>query len=378
MKGAELGKVSPLIPSSLPGTKTMTDRPTKTVRRRVKPKSWSARIKYHLNDLWQRLFGKPLFKLGAYDLFGSAPRWQRKIIRRWHAFSKDTNFPYAIGLFIFCVATLFGWHTFAPKTLPDVWVEFVGLTFDVFFILIIFASFEYRRQKAQDLRRQQEIVDDYKKWDSEEAKFRIAGAIRRLNRLGKTAIDFGGIELREFSFRRHDIKSINSSTFYDGTWGELGSRDNVILEKVDFSHVDCRGVVFSKFNPFGGVGIDLRFASIIDCDFVGSDLSGAIFNGAHLEWTTDHPTELGAWHEFPDAPPAFEQTYYPPFCEASLSTASFAEARFKNADFRQASGILQCDFEGAKGLETCLFDDEDTKEAVLGRARENSGDAKQH
>ena len=233
-----------------------------------------------------------------------------------------------------CIAILFAWRLFVPLFLPDAWVEFIGLTYDVLFILVFFAFFEHRRQQALDIRRQQETIDDYKKWNSDEARYRIAGAIRRLIRMGKTDIDFGGLELHGFSFRQHDIKSLRGSSFYDGTWGEAGSRDRVILQDVEFSHLNCRDITFSKFNPFSGLKIDVVFASFVDCSFVYSNLEGAVFNGAHIEWTNEPPDKTGEWEEFDNGPPAFHQTYYPPFHQANLAYASFQYARFKNADFR--------------------------------------------
>ncbi|PLU25419.1 hypothetical protein BMJ20_33520 [Sinorhizobium medicae] len=106
------------------------------------------------------------------------------------------------------------------------------------------------------------------------------------------------------------------------------------------------------------------FAELKDCNFYYADLSKAAFKGAHLEWTTEHPDELGVWHD-DEEPPAYQQTYYPPFFNADLEGASFVDATFKNADFRKAVAVLECDFTGAKGLETCLFDNEKTKNAVL-------------
>lgn len=252
--------------------------------------------------------------------------------------------------------------------LPGVFVEFNGMLFDVVVFGILVALFVRATERRRETQRQQEIIDDYKKWDSDEGKFRIAGAVRRLNRTGKTSIDFGGFEVSDFSFRRHDIKSIKGSTFYDGTWGEMGSREKVKLDRVDFAAVDCSEVVFSKFHPFAPLMTSVEFASIRDCNFVDANLSKAIFNGAHLEWTTEHPKDLGIWHHFPDESPAFEQTHYPPFSNANLESASFIDATFKNADFREADGLLECDFSGAKGLEDCLFDDEETKQAVLNKA----------
>lgn len=246
-----------------------------------------------------------------------------------------------------------------------VFVEFNGMLFDLVVFGILFALFVRATERRREVQRQQEIIEDYKKWDSDEGRLRIAGAVRRLNRLGKTDVDFGGIELSDFSFRRHDIRSIRGSTFYDGTWGEMGSREDVKLERVDFQAVDCREVVFSKFHPFAGLTLDVVFALVRDCNFAEADLANTVFKGAHLEWTKEHPEELGICHEFPDEPPAFQQTHYPPFWNSDLRRASFADATFKNADFRGADGILECDFKGAKGLEFALFDDDEVRNSVL-------------
>lgn len=356
------------------GVYWMTTKPTRTVRRVVTPKGWTARLKSLVNRASKRLLGKRLYTLSIHDLFGDPPAWQQAITGWWSSLVRDTHLPYGLVLFVVCLLTLIGWRRYFPDFLPDAWIEFIGLTYDVFFILLLFAVFDHRRQRAIDVRRQQEIIDDYKKWNSDEARFRIAGAVRRMIALGRADIDFGGIELREFSFRKNDIRNLGGSVFYDGTWGEGGSRDRVELVAVDFSQVNCREVVFSKFNPFSGVGVNLKFASFINCAFVGSDLEGAIFDGAHLEWTDAPPGEMGEWVEFDDAPPDFHQTYYPPFNEANLAGASFKDARFRNADFRQAEDVLSCNFLGANGLETCLFDDNEIKEAVLAMASASSHD----
>jgi uncharacterized protein YjbI with pentapeptide repeats len=345
---------------------------TGMIRRRVRPKSWPARLKFYANSLWELVFGKPLFRLGLYETFGEPPAWQQRLTL-WRHRARDTNIPYALSLFAFCIAVLIAWGIVAPGLFPDERVEFVGLIYDLLFILVFFAIFEHRRQSRLDERRQQEVIDDYKKWNSDEAKFRIAGAIRRLIGSGRTGIDFGGIELRDFSFRHHDIKSIRGSTFYDGTWGNGGSRDQVILERVDFGFVDCREVVFSKFNPFSGLPLELKFATLSDCSFINANLERTVFDGAHLEWPDQPPAETGTWEEVDDGPPVFHQTYYPPFHDANLSGASFADVRFRNADFRATEGLLECNFRGARGLETCLFDDDEAKAAVLAMAR-STGD----
>ncbi|WP_162130042.1 pentapeptide repeat-containing protein [Sinorhizobium fredii] len=251
---------------------------------------------------------------------------------------------------------------------PGVFIEFNGMLLDVIVFGIIAAWFLRRAERQQQRQRQQEVIDDYKKWDTEEGKLRIAGAARRLVRLGTTSIDFGGLETSDFSFARYDIRNIRGSTFYDGSWGLSGSRERVKLTRVDFYSVDCRDVVFSKFNPLSAFSVE--FVSISDCTFIYADLRNAVFNGAHLTWTQDHPEDLVIWHdEIDDGPPMFEQTHYSPFHNANLAGASFANTTFKNADFREAIDILECDFAGAKGLETCIFDNEQIKEAVQERSK---------
>lgn len=118
-----------------------------------------------------------------------------------------------------------------PGIRADFWsgvfIEFTGMLFDVVVFGVLISLYARVIERRRDIKRQQEIIDDYKKWDSEEARYRIAGSTKRLILLGKTDIDFGGIVLRNFSFRGLGIKTLRGSTFYDGTWGEGGPRDEV-------------------------------------------------------------------------------------------------------------------------------------------------------
>ena len=264
----------------------------------------------------------------------------------------------------------FVWSDELGSLWPNVYVEFFGLIFDVVFIGLLFTLYSTIRGRQLEQRRQQEIIDDFKKWDEPEGHFRIAGAVKRLCRLGITDIDFGGIHLSDFSFEKNDVKSIEGAVFYDGTWGTHGSRDTVVLERVDFNRVNCRNVVFSKFNPFESFILDVTFARFADCSFIGANLSNACFRGAHLQWPDTPPTELGVWHELIDGPPYFQQKHWPPFHAANLDQASFENVRFLNADFRGSENILTCNFARAAGLETCVFDDD-----IEQRIRESSPEA---
>ncbi|PLU25403.1 hypothetical protein BMJ20_33515 [Sinorhizobium medicae] len=54
---------------------------------------------------------------------------------------------------------------------PGVFVEFNGMLFDVVLFGIIVATFVRRMERRQERQRQQEILDDYKKWDTEKEDF---------------------------------------------------------------------------------------------------------------------------------------------------------------------------------------------------------------
>lgn len=250
-----------------------------------------------------------------------------------------------------------------------IFIEFNGMIFDIFVFGIVTAVFIQLTEKNRELTRQREIIDDYKKWDSDEGKLRIAGAVRRINRLGRTDIDFGGLEISKFSFRQHDIRSIKGSTFHDGTWGEMGSRDEVKLERVEFDSVDCSNVVFSTLNPVSGLGISWALASIENCTFRDATLLKAVFNGAHLLWSEAPPETLGDFEEIDDDHYAFHKKHHPPFDGAELSGTSFKDCLFKNVDFREANGVLECEFTGARGLESGIFDDDEIKRQVLELAK---------
>ena len=267
------------------------------------------------------------------------------------------------------------WYGEPPREIfKGMYIEAFGAVMDIFVFGVVIALMVLRtnhgREHAQSIVRQSELIDDFKKWNADEARHRIAGAVRRLNRLGCTEIDFSGLELSEFSFAWHEIKSIEGSTFYDGSWGKMSRRDRVILEKVDFLKVNCRNVVFSKFNPLSGLRIPLPFATFKDCTFRETQLQGAVFRGANLEWSEEPPQFQYELLELDDGSEVPVQNYWPPFNEADLTDASFENATFKNADFRGALSIQNCSFVGAKGLETCLFDDENVRKSVLKAARQ--------
>lgn len=296
--------------------------------------------------------------------------------------SEDRLAPILIAAILAVLTILFlwalsSWYGGQPgEILRGMYIEATGAAMDIVVFGIILALMGYwtnrRCERASDIARQRELIDDFKKWNTDEARYRIAGALRRLGRLNSTKVDFSGLELSDFSFTWHEIDSIEGSTFYDGSWGTLSRRDRVILERTDFTELNCRNVVFSRSNPFSSLKLGLHFATFRDCRFENAQLHGAVFRGAQLEWSTEPPVETGEWVELEDGSSAYCQNYWPPFDGANLKDASFQDVYFQNADFRGALNIHDCSFSGAKGLNECMFDDDEVRKRVQ-EAAESTG-----
>ena len=279
----------------------------------------------------------------------------------------DHPVAFASCLVVFAIvvlALLRVWYDGWDALWQGVFVEATGATMDLAVFGILIALVAARRERNREIGTQDDLIDDFKKWDSEEARYRIAGSVRRLNRRGRTSIDF---VLSDFSFRSHDISSIAGSRFYDGTVG--GSSGKTVLSNVEFSLVDCRDVVFTAFNPSDWLGLPLRPSIFRDCWFGGAKLEGATFRGAKMEWSDEPPAEVGHWDSTQEGEPVFVPSYFPPFGGTDLTGVSFEEVEFRNADFREAYNLRECQFAGSSGLEEALFDSDEDKDWALRSAR---------
>lgn len=300
----------------------------------------------------------------------------KRQLRSFFRFFPGPALPF--GLIVLCIA-LFIWmglFLYIPSLRdgywPNLFVEFGGAIFDILIFGIFLAVVTAHYSRKQEIARQHEIIEDYKRWDSDEARFRLAGAIRRLNRKGVHAINLSGVRLSNFSFPDNGIGNLAGSTFYDGTWGEPLAQSDVNLKKVRFDHVDCQSVQFSPFNPLGGLGSNpSSFACFLDCTFFESDLRNSVFNGASLTWSATPPdTHFEHIDDDEFGAPIVGRKSYGPFEGANLTHVSFAEVVFENADFRGAKNILDADFSLAKGLDTTFFDDDGIKQTILSKANE--------
>jgi uncharacterized protein YjbI with pentapeptide repeats len=334
-----------------------------------KARAWYVRGKLALGSLLTRLGFENALPVSAKDRRLQPPLLQIAIER----FCAST-FAFATALLLGCGVITAAWGATTGQDVNDLWSEMGGMTLDVFFILIIYEAFIQRRARREAVERQYETIDDYKRWDAVEGRFRIAGALRRLGALGVTKVNFSGLLLSDFAFATHGIPSLRQSSFYDGDWGNPLNVSKVCLTRVSFDHVDCTEVQFSPFDPFEALHTQNdRYASLADCSFANSVLVGAAFNGAELLWTAPPPGSHFDHDEEDDGTPYSRRVSEGPFYEADLTGAKFRGCRFHHADFRDAKNLLAADFFRALGLETAVFDSSTDREWVIASSRGEPG-----
>ncbi len=224
---------------------------------------------------------------------------------------------------------------------------------DVLLVVIGFGGYEQLRRRNDDIARLRERIGDVKRFDDPRAHSILGAAIRGLAKFGLTDIDLRGAHLTGFSFSNNGIRSITGAVISDGLYTDDEMKNFAKLCSVNFTDVNCNGVCF-------GNG-DLSLATLVDCDFHGTTLVAATFDGASLRWSTEKVViDEAEWEEpideAEDGSPIYAQTYAPAFEMADLTDCSFKGVLFQNADFRRARNVRKANFDGAIGLETCHFD----------------------
>ncbi|MEY8832854.1 pentapeptide repeat-containing protein [Phaeobacter italicus] len=322
-------------------------------RKRGKPEPHS------VTSIWRRRGPKPF-----------VAKFERRLRAKFHALPATVRAATVALLVILIVLLIFG----ADFDWSGVTTELWGLLAEIFVLGIIIFYIGERNQDKQFIERQRELISDFKYWDNDEAKFRILGAIRRLQGVGISSVNLAGVTLSSANLKEHGIRSLDGSNLSGGHWSSsIGIRVISTFAKIDFSDCSMCDVKLSQGDGMGGFTSrehQKAQAKYIDCCFISCDLSGACFEQAEIKYTQEPPAET---HEHVDddeyGQPVFSQTHYGEFYQAELTGVSFKNAWLENVDFRDAENIKTADFSGARGLESCIFDNEEIKQQVLANSK---------
>jgi len=197
-----------------------------------------------------------------------------------------------ISIVVFFIATVvvvivtIVFYDYESEFYKNVLVEAHGMLFDILVIGVFILALNKLAEKRIENQRYLDEIDDFRGWKSEEAAFRIAGNIKRLNRnryKGKLnlvtcylpSVDLYGADLRGANLTRARL---------DGTDLIHANLKEAILINADLSG--------TKLMEAKLEGVKLDGVKLREADLRGTDLSGACLTGANLERADLRGTDL--------------------------------------------------------------------------------------
>lgn len=148
-----------------------------------------------------------------------------------------------------------------------IYTESIGMLLDIFVLGIIWSIFEYNRNKKLEIKSNIDIIDDFRDWKSDEAKHRIVGCVRRLQKVNYPNIDLSSCYLVGVQFYS-DFHIYGSAAYANFTCAKLGG--------VDFRKSSLSG---AKFIGADVNQVDFRHCDLQSATFLGANLNSADFRG---------------------------------------------------------------------------------------------------
>jgi hypothetical protein len=153
----------------------------------------------------------------------------------------------------------------------SVLIEAHGMLFDIFIIGVVVLWLHIFIERKREIKRYQEEIDDFRNWESDEAKFRIVGNIKRLNRMGITRINLNDCVLYNAQLENAELEGAN----LEGTILEEANLGGAIIRGANLRH--------AEFDGANLLGVDFTYSDLFRVFFRGADLTYAQFDGANME-----------------------------------------------------------------------------------------------
>ncbi|MFZ4476986.1 MAG: pentapeptide repeat-containing protein [Saprospiraceae bacterium] len=174
--------------------------------------------------------------------------------------------------------------------LHDVIVEAHGVLYDLLVFGFLISFYDSLREKKDKILRLREEIEDYQGRLEDEAKFRVTGAIKRLNKLGITDIDISNCYLKGANLKGVNLYlatlngAILSEANLQGANLQGANLKNVNLDGSDLTNANLRGCDLQ--------GINLSGIKLKAVDFQGANLKGACLEGVNLQMANLKSVEL--------------------------------------------------------------------------------------
>jgi uncharacterized protein YjbI with pentapeptide repeats len=212
----------------------------------------------------------------------------------------------------------------------NVLAEAHGMIFDILVIGILLFWLREQGEIKQRVSQYKDEIDDFRMWESEEAAFRNAGNIKRLNRHGVFKIDLVGTYLTKTNLSNVKLTEANLNTAnISNTILLEANMQEARLNQTNFENANINQANLSK--TFAS-GANFKDAFLIKTNFEGAFLIKTNFTNAYL-------MEANLKH-------------------CSLTEANFQDANLYKADLRGADGLSLEQLSKAKSLYLAKFDPE--------------------
>ncbi|MFN0048366.1 MAG: pentapeptide repeat-containing protein [Cytophagales bacterium] len=209
-------------------------------------------------------------------------------------------------------------------------VEAHGMIFDLLVIGILLVWLNKVGEKRLRVRRYQEEIDDFRHWINDEASFRIAGDVKRLNKDGLFTIDLYNCHLKNVNLNYVNLTGSNMN--YVNL--EDSSLQNSILTNVRLNQANLQNVKLqgAKLKNAQLSGANLQFSTPIKADLSGANLIKAKLKGAVMIDCI--------------------------LTDSMVAGADFTDANLFKTDFRGAKGLTAEQLSKARSIHMALIDPE--------------------
>lgn len=202
-------------------------------------------------------------------------------------------FLLSLVLIIFFIVKIFYSFSFFSMR-ENLTAEIFGSILDIFFLSVIFNLFLNWNERKRDIKRYMEEIDDYRKWDEKEAKYRLNGIIKRLLKLKVKQLNLDSCFLPGVSIDCAELEgssflcaNLENASFYGSN---LKGADFIgtNLNNADLAHTNLTGAHFWDAKC---KGTDFFQSKLFNTSFDGAELKGAKFECVDFKGVTHNGVE---------------------------------------------------------------------------------------
>ena len=216
-------------------------------------------------------------------------------------------------------------------------VEYMGLLFDIVLLLLLFNILDVIGDRQREIKRYKEELDDYRNWDAPEAKHRVDGILRRLEKL----VDWRTIDIKDLHLGGCELKYVVKA----------------VEEKIPFCSLE--GFKFDKqYLEENNLNVGfLKSADLVEANLQSADLGFANLQSADLLRANLESAKL-AYANLESAHLGFANLELAKLSKANLESADLFGANLESADLTganlESANLIGANLESAKLREANL------------------------